>query len=465
MLKKRLAGVLTASIIAGTTAAPALAASVADLVQQGMYGKAYKQGMAELERNEGDPAFDYAFGVAALETGNHIDAIFALDRVVAVDPGNVDARIALGRALLAVKDEREATIHLQAAQRARPTPAQREALDGYLAQATQIREGRERELSVWVEAFGGYDSNVNSGTHESSLIAPTVFGGVPFVVVLGDDVKQQSAWFHHLKLGASYFHKLDETRSVDVIAETGKKQNLGEDTFDHLQHKVNVGYSVTYQGDLYRIVGRYEQDDVDDDRLRYLWGALGEYTTTGKQSWNAGWEQTFVSGLAKIEYPTQRLRDVNQLLLGTRASKVMGDYRHRVSGYYAFEDHDTQGGKHNGRQLFTVDWTAEYLQLTNWTTWVKQYWPGLQQYVLPQLDKIVPYASVGYSYVTHNDDLEAADETRIDHIFDLELGASWRWREDFLFTAEYRARSARSNISLYDHNRSLFQVGVKYNFM
>ena len=48
----------------------------------------------------GETGFDYLFGIAALDSGNPLDAIFALERVVDGDPTNGPARGELARAYL-----------------------------------------------------------------------------------------------------------------------------------------------------------------------------------------------------------------------------------------------------------------------------------------------------------------------------------------------------------------------------
>ena len=50
----------------------------------------------------GDPDFDTVLGIAANETAQYTRAVFALERVLSVQPENSRARAELGRALFAV---------------------------------------------------------------------------------------------------------------------------------------------------------------------------------------------------------------------------------------------------------------------------------------------------------------------------------------------------------------------------
>ena len=52
------------------------------------------------EEEAGNPDYDFLLGIAALDTGRHTEAIFALQRVVDQDPKHGPARAELGRALM-----------------------------------------------------------------------------------------------------------------------------------------------------------------------------------------------------------------------------------------------------------------------------------------------------------------------------------------------------------------------------
>src|SRR5687767_1667525 len=64
-------------------------------------------------RYAGQPDFDFALAVAALESGRPNLATFALERVVVVQPGNVAARLELGRAFFALHDYERAEREFQ----------------------------------------------------------------------------------------------------------------------------------------------------------------------------------------------------------------------------------------------------------------------------------------------------------------------------------------------------------------
>jgi len=87
------------------------------LVEQGKAQQAFDQLAAVEEKRAGDPDFDTVLGIAANETGQFTRAVFALERVLSVQPGNSRARAELGRALFALGDNQAARQVLQETKR------------------------------------------------------------------------------------------------------------------------------------------------------------------------------------------------------------------------------------------------------------------------------------------------------------------------------------------------------------
>ena len=68
------------------------------LYAQGQFEQAYQLGRAAEFNWEGDPEFDFNYGLAAIESGHYEDAIFALERVVFLRPDILRLRLELARA-------------------------------------------------------------------------------------------------------------------------------------------------------------------------------------------------------------------------------------------------------------------------------------------------------------------------------------------------------------------------------
>ncbi|MGQ0700642.1 MAG: tetratricopeptide repeat protein [Panacagrimonas sp.] len=133
-------------------------------------GEAYVL-LAPLEFGKsGDPDFNYLLGLAALEAGKPNDAVFALLRAVAAEPGFAGARIELARAYFEAGDNEDARREFNVAAGQQPPPAAAAVIRRYL---DAIDRKAQRYRSGWqgvAEFSGGYDSNANGGTADSVFL-------------------------------------------------------------------------------------------------------------------------------------------------------------------------------------------------------------------------------------------------------------------------------------------------------
>ncbi|GAB6097046.1 hypothetical protein JCM14469_33000 [Desulfatiferula olefinivorans] len=153
------------------------------------------------EQLAGHTDFDYLFGIAALESGRPVKASLAFERVLAVRPGFVGARMDLGRAYAAIgnylKARQEFTIVLR---QPNPPPLVKTVAARYMAMIEERLSKKKTELSGWVELSGGYDSNVNYATDDAVIEIPALQWTA---VTLSDDniEKDDSFLTYSLNLG------------------------------------------------------------------------------------------------------------------------------------------------------------------------------------------------------------------------------------------------------------------------
>jgi hypothetical protein len=167
------------------TPAPATVVTLAEVLGQAealIATRRAREAQALLQRHEvegrGDPRFDYLLGVASIDAGDAAAAIAPLERVVGAAPGNLAARLELGRALYETKAlERARAVFAHMAQENLP-PATRKAVSEYLAAIAQDLTAAARKAAHSLVLFGdlgaGYDSNANVATSESQFLGFTL---------------------------------------------------------------------------------------------------------------------------------------------------------------------------------------------------------------------------------------------------------------------------------------------------
>jgi len=166
------------------------------LLDRGQAAAAYELGLKAPERL-GDPAFDLAFGVAAINAGKPAAGVLALERVLLQNPGNEVARVELARGYFLLGDDHRAREEFELALARDPPGAVARVIREYL-EALRERAGRGRAtLGMYVEGGLGYDSNPRAGV-DNPLITLPVVGEVTVAeqgVRAGDRTRQWGAGF------------------------------------------------------------------------------------------------------------------------------------------------------------------------------------------------------------------------------------------------------------------------------
>ena len=221
----------------------------------GNKAQAYETLLAQLDTLGGDPDFDYAFGLAALDTGHYTQAALALQRVVFVRPQFAGARLDLARAHLALGDVAAARKELDAVEAVDPPPQVasvvailREQIDNTLVADSGTG------LSARVSLTAGHDSNANAATDEnvvvvnqqpialsanSQAIDTPVLGAdasLRFISRLGSETRTL-----YSSLGASHRHYSD----AEFVDSTSLHGQLGQ-IFNWGQWVGNLGVAANY---------------------------------------------------------------------------------------------------------------------------------------------------------------------------------------------------------------------------
>ena len=120
------------------------------------------------ETRAGEPGFDYLIGIAALDSGEALEAVFALERVVDLAPDNGPARAELARAYLALGETEDARKEFTKVKALELPEDVEQRIDQYLATIDVYENATRTRFRPYVQMGLGYDSNVNGGTYNDS---------------------------------------------------------------------------------------------------------------------------------------------------------------------------------------------------------------------------------------------------------------------------------------------------------
>ena len=129
--------------------------TIKTLYSQGQFEQAYQLGRAAEFNWEGDPEFDFNYGLAAIESGHYEDAIFALERVVFLRPDILRLRLELARAHFLNENFVAARAEFQRVLERSPPPNVQENIARFLAQMDAAQLAKRRQINGWGQLRGG----------------------------------------------------------------------------------------------------------------------------------------------------------------------------------------------------------------------------------------------------------------------------------------------------------------------
>lgn len=200
------------------------------LVTQEQYQQAFALGQENLKEWEGDPDFDYIFGLAALESGDANDSFFALERVAATatDSGlRALARLELARAYFVTNNLTAPENLFNAVLATNPPPNVQQNIQFFLQLIAARQNAQTPTLNWTVSPVIGSDSNANSATSNGLIDTPLI--GQIELDPAGQETEDN---FSNTTLTMAYQYPFTRDRSLNCNLNLGRLNNFDTDQFD-----------------------------------------------------------------------------------------------------------------------------------------------------------------------------------------------------------------------------------------
>jgi len=418
------------------TAFSAPADEVRALLEAGRAADAYALAKKHPEAL-GDPAFDFHYGIAAIDTGNAGEGVLALERYILAFPGNVSARLLLARGYFALGEDARAREEFEALRQASPSADVTATIDRFL-DAIRLRESRySTSTGLYIEAGLGFDSNVNGGVSNPNIFLPNLGN-----VVLAPGGTKNGDTFTHLGLGGHITHPVAPGVALFATGQAELKSHVNDRAFDQGNYGVSGGVSVLRERNLWRLGALHSTITIDNDRFRSTTGLSGEWQHQLDQ------QQAFTLGgqYARLSYTganQPRDADFGGLSLGYRRL-----FTHAwqpilsASVNAAREDAIAQGRDDLSRDLYGARLGVSFTPEAKWGVSFGYTWQHARH---KAADLILG--------VQRKDDYHAFDAA-VSYL----LTRNWSLRAEALISEN------RSNIALFAFPRSIYSMKVRYEF-
>lgn len=411
------------------------------LIIDEQYLQAYELGTANLSQWEGESEFDFYYGVAALESGNANESIFALERVTTSAADGVlrvRARLELARAYFITNNLTASENLFNEVLASNPPQNVQENIQAFLQLIDARKSAQIPRISWSIASSIGSDDNINSAT-SNGLIDTPLIGQIE----LNQDAQETDDNFSNSSIGMAFRYPFTPERSLDLNVNLGRLNNLSTDQFDLDNSRAEVAYNWGNQEHRFRHSATAGKVNLDQTAFQDSLALSSSWQHTG----NNGWYQSLSGSYTQIRYDTDNdavtdnLRDVDQSLITAGLTKISGAFTHALNLYHADESPDaSSGGDHNGRNF-----------------------DGFAYSLLYQLNaQHTPYLRASAQSVNHDREHPVFFNTkRNDDTESISVGWFWQASQKFLLTAEATYTDNSSNISLFDYVRFRYLVGFR----
>lgn len=381
----------------------------------------------------GDAEFDLLYGLAALDSGHSGEAILALERVVALQPTQLRARLELARAYYSVGEWDNARAQFELVLKYDPPPNVKERIRVYL----QAIDNAVRSL-VWrstasASLEAGYDNNINSATPDSSVEVPALG-----TVALADASRKSGSSFVTATVSGDTQYRMSKRTAVTAGANAQWRNNTTSDAYDTLAGGLQIAsvfsganYSVAVPVQLHQLA-------VNDQTWRRMWAVGLEYNRA------YGARQVGVSGqLGRLAYPDDYTRDAELGIVGAHlAWATTPDTNWSISVFYGNEDvrADTApqyGRRYGGTNVALLRSVSAVWAVTGNVGWQTARYAADDPVFGVTRDEQLSSAALG---LRHQWNRQTSGQLRVD----------W-WHND-------------ANLSLYEYDRSQVSGVITYEF-
>lgn len=437
--KNRIFGLASASLICClplSAWADQLTDDATALLNAGKGSAAYALLEPKESDRAGDTSFDFLLGLAALEVGQNTRAVFALERVLAMEPNNARARAEIGRAYLALGEVETARQEFETVQRQGVPADVSLTLDRYIAASRRQDSSNKAALNGYVEAQIGYDTNVNVGPNRNSVVIPGI-SATP-AVLTADSRANKDAFG---QLGAGVNGRLPVTGGLALLGgfSGAQRVNQDKDQFDMGNYDANLGLVLSAGKNIFTLMGQFASVSIDNARYRTAGGVTGQW----QHNLDARNQVSVFLQYSNLDYIEQDIRDADRWVGGTAYAHLWRDGVVGFGSLYLVKERPQA----KGVDFIGFDGAGARLGARGNVT-----------------EKATLFATLSYEHRHY----AAVDPSflveRKDNQFGLLFGATYAFARDWTLTPQISLTRNQSNTELNEYHREVATLAIRREF-
>ncbi|MDH5258982.1 MAG: tetratricopeptide repeat protein, partial [Gammaproteobacteria bacterium] len=282
------------------------------LVKQSRANEAYEMLLPLESSRAGDPAFDYMLGVSAMESGDLSNAVFALQRAVAVKPDFVGAKMDLARTYYKLDEMREAKQEFLSIFQFEPSARLQEIINLYLSNINrkQQKKASKRQSSISLNVSAGYDSNANSAPSIDNYLG----------IVLDENSRKKPSSYVSTAANLSFVSPLSKNEIFTYGGGFSQRSNTSTRFINSSSFVFSSGYLRKLNAGALAVNAQLFQAYVTGSYSGRNLAGIAQYSFPEKNGQNIG----LMTNLSMFRAnPVSSIRDTNQYVLGVSFNSRM----------------------------------------------------------------------------------------------------------------------------------------------
>lgn len=403
------------------------------LVSKGDYNSAYREAEAILVQEEGNPKFDYLFGLTAVKSNHNGPALFALERVLIVEPDNYQARYYYALAFYQSKLYAKAYLEARSLQNKPISTELSEDVVKLILKVTRENKSRKQKW-VFVSVAGGYDSNVNGGVDETGIQLVNV-GFVP----LEADSKVFKSNYLETKVGAGIVIPLHGKLTGQVMGNW--RRNESAHLFDTDDYALYLKYQFPFSDYQFSLPVIIERKNLDHHKFRNSHSAGLEIAYPATQTFT----MRPYFRVIELDYPKDPSQTSNVYWggLGFETMHAWNAFS-VIQPFYGSQQINDHQYRYNGRSFGGLEYSLRFLKF----------------------DKKIPFMYLTYQRSDYHHPhalIGTGREMRGDDYYRGEMGMDWSFADHFYLTLSGVREVNESNINVFEYRRNIAKVSVTYS--
>ena len=407
------------------------------MVDKGDFSAAYDL-LAPLEAERaGNVDFDFLLGAAAVNVGEATRAVFALERVLTVRPGDAIARALLARAYLQLGETGNARGELAVVQN-QPLPDDaRKAIERFLNTIDQLSDTGKPRLDGYIDAGVGYDTNVNGGPAISQVAIPAFTG---LVLPLPNTFNALKSGFASLGGGISGRYPINEGMALVGGASLNGRFNESYSQFNTAVVDINGGAVWRRRREVFGLTAQFNSISVDGTRFREVAGITGQW----QHNFDSQTKSILYLQQSQLRYPAQSIRDTDRTAVGLTMVHAMRGFNTVLFG-----------GVYTGEEKIR---DSNFLNLGHKFDGLRG---GVQTQLRPTLSL---FANISYEERRYGGAEFLFVATRSDRQTNTGIGLDWEFSPKWRLLPQLFLTRNSSNIPIYPVSRDVASVVLRREF-